>query len=74
MQGKKCSQQQNSIDKLTEHYKLTIAGLWRIVGKTQGEEADVKGIYGCFAGWKDFYSNIKTGKARNNAQKKQCND
>ena len=72
--GKKCSQQKNSTDELTDRHKLTITKLRRVVDKTQGEEADVQGIQRCFDGWKDFYSNIKTSKARNNAQKKQCND
>ena len=56
--GKKCSQQKNSTNKLSNHQKLTIARLWRVVSKTHDEEAVVKSIQRRLAGWNDFRSNI----------------
>ncbi len=58
MNGKKCSQQKNSTNKLSNHQKLTIARLRRVVSKTHDEEAGVKSIQLRLAGWKDFRSNI----------------
>ena len=74
MDGKKCSQQENSTNKLSNHYKLTITRRRRVVGESHDEEADVKSIERRLAGWKDFRSNIQTSKTRNNCQKKQCSD
>jgi site-specific recombinase XerC len=56
--GKKCSQLKNSTNKLSNHQKLTIARLRRVVSKTHDEEAGVKSIQRRLAGWKDFRSNI----------------
>jgi hypothetical protein len=61
--GKKCSQQKNSTNKLSDHYKLTIARRRRVVGESHDEETDVKSIQRGLAGWKDFRSNIQTSSA-----------
>ena len=58
MNGKKHGQQKNSTNKLSNHHKLTIARLRRVVGESHDEEADVKSIQRRLAGWKDFRSNI----------------
>jgi hypothetical protein len=68
------SQQENSTDKLSDYYKLTIARRRRVVGESHDEEADVQSIQRRFAGWEDPRSNVQTSKTRNNCQKKQCND
>ena len=50
MNGKKCSQQKNSTNKLSNHHKLTITRRGRVVGESHDEEADVKRIQRRLAG------------------------
>jgi len=66
--GKKCIQQKNSTNKLSNHHKLTITRLRRVVRESHDEEADVKSFQRRLAGLKDFRSNIHTSKTRNNCR------